>query len=268
MCAPSYTYEGATCGRIADVVREWGVEDGILYFDELDKVSKARGDDITNVLIHLTVGRPPPLPPRTPTVGAPRPPPPLRRRARAGARVRTTRPDTSTPPPQHRLAGSRAERALPRQVLPHHSIDLDLSKAIVVFSYNDESQINPVLRDRLLTIRFGPPTREDKVAIAREHFVPRALRNANLGASDIVFDDATLRLLVDHCGDEPGMRGMDRAIERILNTPNVAVHGSAAQLRAVKLADMTLPLKVTADVLETVLDDPPARPTATSLMYA
>ena len=51
----SQTYEGAVCGRIADAVRACGVMNPVLYFDELCKVSKShRGDEIINVLIHLT----------------------------------------------------------------------------------------------------------------------------------------------------------------------------------------------------------------------
>lgn len=179
---------------------------------------------------------------------------------------REPRQDSS--PPYHVVGAQDREQNARFRDKYFHGIDIDLSKAIMVFSYNDESQINPVLRDRLLTIRFDPPTREDKVAIAREHLVPRALRNANLDASDVVFSDDTLRRLVDHCGDEPGMRDMDRAIERIVNTLNVAIHGSASQLRSVKLADMALPLHITTDVLEKVLNDPPPRPTAMNTMYS
>jgi ATP-dependent Lon protease len=51
----SFTYEGAIPGRIVECLRSSNVMNPCFYFDELDKISKtAKGDEITNVLIHLT----------------------------------------------------------------------------------------------------------------------------------------------------------------------------------------------------------------------
>ena len=50
----SYTYEGSICGRIVQGLMESKCMDPIIYFDELDKISKtAKGDEITNLLVHL-----------------------------------------------------------------------------------------------------------------------------------------------------------------------------------------------------------------------
>jgi len=51
----SYTYEGATWGRIADSIMSARCMNPVLYFDELDKVSTtAHGEEIISMLIHLT----------------------------------------------------------------------------------------------------------------------------------------------------------------------------------------------------------------------
>jgi ATP-dependent Lon protease len=51
----SYTYEGSICGRIVSSLISCKCMDPVLYFDELDKISKThKGDEITNLLIHLT----------------------------------------------------------------------------------------------------------------------------------------------------------------------------------------------------------------------
>lgn len=53
----SYTYEGSTWGRIADILIQSKCMNPIIYFDELDKVSEtAKGDEIMNLLIHITDG--------------------------------------------------------------------------------------------------------------------------------------------------------------------------------------------------------------------
>jgi len=50
-----YTYEGARNGKIIDIIKESKCMDPIIFFDELDKISdSARGEEIANVLIHLT----------------------------------------------------------------------------------------------------------------------------------------------------------------------------------------------------------------------
>jgi ATP-dependent Lon protease len=51
----SYTYEGSTWGRVADVLMELGTMDPVFYFDELDKISDtAHGEEIASMLIHMT----------------------------------------------------------------------------------------------------------------------------------------------------------------------------------------------------------------------
>jgi ATP-dependent Lon protease len=53
----SYTYEGSTWGKIVDVLIHAKCMNPVIYFDELDKVSETpKGDEIMNMLIHLTDG--------------------------------------------------------------------------------------------------------------------------------------------------------------------------------------------------------------------
>ena len=51
----SYTYEGSTWGRIADILIQSKCMNPIIYFDELDKISETpKGEEIMNLLIHIT----------------------------------------------------------------------------------------------------------------------------------------------------------------------------------------------------------------------
>jgi ATP-dependent Lon protease len=53
----SYTYEGSTWGRIADILMQSKCMNPIIYFDELDKISDTpKGEEIMNLLIHITDG--------------------------------------------------------------------------------------------------------------------------------------------------------------------------------------------------------------------
>jgi hypothetical protein len=51
----SFTYEGSIPGQIVEVVQRSKCMNPIIYFDELDKISKShRGEEIANLLIHIT----------------------------------------------------------------------------------------------------------------------------------------------------------------------------------------------------------------------
>ena len=51
----SYTYEGSTWGRLADILMKANCMNPIIYFDELDKISDTpKGEEIMNLLIHIT----------------------------------------------------------------------------------------------------------------------------------------------------------------------------------------------------------------------
>jgi ATP-dependent Lon protease len=53
----SYTYEGSTWGKIADILIHSKCMNPVIYFDELDKISETpKGEEIMNMLIHITDG--------------------------------------------------------------------------------------------------------------------------------------------------------------------------------------------------------------------
>jgi len=50
-----YTYEGSTPGAIVDALRKLNCNDGIIFFDEFDKISKTPyGAEISQLLLHIT----------------------------------------------------------------------------------------------------------------------------------------------------------------------------------------------------------------------
>jgi ATP-dependent Lon protease len=51
----SFTYEGSIPGQMVEVIQRSKCMNPIIYFDELDKISKShRGEEIANLLIHIT----------------------------------------------------------------------------------------------------------------------------------------------------------------------------------------------------------------------
>ena len=63
-------------------------------------------------------------------------------------------------------------------------INLDLSKALFIFSYNDPEQIDKILLDRIHRIKFDNLTIKDKVIIAKKYIIPEI--NTKMGFVNIV----------------------------------------------------------------------------------
>ena len=61
-----------------------------------------------------------------------------------------------------------------------HDIDLDLSKAFFVFSFNDINKINPILRDRINILYLNDFKKEEKVKIAKNYLIPKIKKEFNM----------------------------------------------------------------------------------------
>lgn len=99
-------------------------------------------------------------------------------------------------------------------------IDLDLSKCIFVFSYNHEQNVNPILRDRMVTIKTKGYTLKDKVKLADEYMLPKILKEYGFSKQEIVFDKEVLEYIIARVEDEQGARNMKRGLEEIIGTIN------------------------------------------------
>jgi ATP-dependent Lon protease len=100
-------------------------------------------------------------------------------------------------------------------------IDLNLSKALFVFSYNDESKINPILKDRMITIRVPGYGTTDKLCIARDYLIPELLKEYKKTKEDIIFTDEIIESIIRKVPREEGVRNLKRGIESIISWLNM-----------------------------------------------
>lgn len=96
-----------------------------------------------------------------------------------------------------------------------HGIDLDFSKCLFVFSYNDPSRVNPVLLDRIKRIRVHTPSIEERCAILNAHIVPRIAKRLN---ARVHLEKEALEYVVKR-GDaqNEGMRGCEKDVDDIMS---------------------------------------------------
>jgi ATP-dependent Lon protease len=103
-------------------------------------------------------------------------------------------------------------------------IDFDLSKCLFIFSYNDASLINPILRDRMYHIQTKGYEVKDKLIIARNYLLPKIREQVKFLESDIVISDATVEHLISNSAftkEESGVRNLKRCLEIIYTKLNL-----------------------------------------------
>jgi ATP-dependent Lon protease len=97
-------------------------------------------------------------------------------------------------------------------------VDFDVSRALWLFSYNDESMVNPILKDRMYSISTKGYTTKEKVTIANNYLLPKIREQVNFKKDDIVIPDDTLEYIITNeslTKSEDGVRNLKRCLEII-----------------------------------------------------
>jgi len=101
-------------------------------------------------------------------------------------------------------------------------IDFDLSKCLFIFSYNDESRVNPILRDRMYRIQTDGYSEKEKAVIANSHLLPKIREQVKFDEEDIVIDNEVLGYIVkEYTENEKGVRNLKRCLEIIFTKLNL-----------------------------------------------
>ena len=95
-------------------------------------------------------------------------------------------------------------------------VELDLSDVLFLATANVAETIPPPLLDRMELVGLDGYTEDEKVAIARDHLLPRLLDHAGLTADEVTVSDDALRGMAAHYTREAGVRQMERSIARVL----------------------------------------------------
>ena len=101
-------------------------------------------------------------------------------------------------------------------------IDFDISKCLFIFSYNDESRISPILRDRMYRIQTKGYDKKQKTIIANNHILPKIREQVKFNADDIIISDEVLHYIIEnYCDKEDGVRNQKRCLEIIYTKLNL-----------------------------------------------
>lgn len=125
-------------------------------------------------------------------------------------------------------------------------VPLDLSKCIIIFSYNNGELVNPILKDRMVTIKASGYNNKDKIQICKKHMLPKILQEYAFKESDMMFDDDMLQYIIHLTEEEEGVRRLKRSLEDIISQLNVM--RLLKQKLSDKDEDLKFPLKITESI--------------------
>lgn len=123
-------------------------------------------------------------------------------------------------------------------------VDFDLSDVMFVATSNTLN-IPPALLDRMEVIRLSGYTEEEKISIARDHLLPKLMKNNGLKEGELAVDESALRDIVRYYTREAGVRSLEREVGKICRKV-------VKQLLTAK-GDAERPVKVNAENLDSYL---------------
>jgi len=101
-------------------------------------------------------------------------------------------------------------------------ISINMSKALFIFSYNDESMVNPILKDRMYKIETTGYKTKDKLIIAKDYLLPKIREEIKFTSDAIVFSDDVLEYIInDFTEKEDGVRNLKRCLEIVYKKLNL-----------------------------------------------
>ncbi len=125
------------------------------------------------------------------------------------------------------------------------NIDLDLSKVLFIFSYNDVDLIDRILLDRIHRIKFDNLYLEDKLIISTKYLLPELYKN--FGIENIIhFNEDVIKYLIEYYTNEPGVRKLKELLFEIISSIN---------LDLLKNKNLNIPVNVSIELIENILTD-------------
>ena len=103
-----------------------------------------------------------------------------------------------------------------------NGIDIDMSKTLFIFSYNDAELIDKILLDRIHRIKFDYLSLDDKLTIAKKHILPELFKKMGL-ENLIVFSDDIIEYIINEYTYESGVRKLKQILFEIIGEINLSI---------------------------------------------
>lgn len=95
-------------------------------------------------------------------------------------------------------------------------VDFDLSQVLFIATANTLQGVSQPLLDRMEIIEISGYLAEEKIEIARQHLIPRAMKAHNVTADELQFSDGAIRAIIERYTAESGVRQLEKAIAGVI----------------------------------------------------
>ena len=134
-------------------------------------------------------------------------------------------------------------------------IKFDLSKCLLIFSFNKLEDIDPILHDRMTIVNVEDYKIDDKVVIAKKYLIPKILKNIGIKEEDIVIKDSIISYIINKIENENGVRKLKQALETIMLKINLYSLVLNKDKIDYKIEDFKYPLEITNTIVNNLLVD-------------
>ena len=129
----------------------------------------------------------------------------------------------------------------------------DLSKVMFVATANNLGGIQPALLDRMEIINVSGYTIEEKGMIAKNHLLPKQLKEHGLKNKDLILSKSLLEAMVEGYTRESGVRGLEKQVAKSVRYVAKSIAMDEHYIKSPKRSDLKTilgPAKVTRDLYE------------------
>ena len=137
-------------------------------------------------------------------------------------------------------------------------LSFDLSKCLFIFSYNDESKVNPILRDRMYRVETKGYSTKEKMIIAKDYLLPKIREQVGFKEGELIISDNAIDEIITSESltmKEDGVRNLKRCLEVIHTKLNLfrLVNPENKKIVSDIELEVTFPFTVEKDHIKVIL---------------
>jgi ATP-dependent Lon protease len=140
---------------------------------------------------------------------------------------------------------------------------VDLSKCLIIFTYNDDTVLNPILKDRMIRISTKGYNNKDKLTISKKYLIPEMFNQFGFRDDEITFKDDIIEHIINKTEKESGVRNLKRSLELIISNVNLTrminvdnndgIIGKCFPIN--NETNTILPIVMTSDIIDNFIKD-------------
>lgn len=134
-------------------------------------------------------------------------------------------------------------------------IEFNLSKGLYFFTYNDDSKIDPILKDRMYVLETKGYSNKEKLVIAKDYLLKTIRTQVNIKDTDVILkDDIITYIIENYTKDEKGVRNLKRCLEILYTKLNlIRLMGDIKHLNTKMPKTVDFPITITRDLVEQLI---------------